>query len=109
MRRSEKVREMNNASTNRGVAPNAIYGAVTPARKLAREVGVVGFNRGVYEFDDGTYALDLAKKFPVSKPSGPMSLADAKRQLARMKTAPATSAPMTISQARHRLEAAKRR
>jgi hypothetical protein len=50
-----------------------------------RAAGVVGFSHGAYEFSDGTYALDLAKRFPVAAPSGPVTVADARRRLDRLK------------------------
>jgi aspartyl protease family protein len=50
------------------------YGDTFPLelRKTARAAGVVGYNRGVYEFQDGSYAYDLAKRQPAPKPSGPV-------------------------------------
>ena len=89
----------------------AEYGGSSTRRNLLRAAGVVAFNRGVYEFKDGTFALDIGKTCPVPRPAGPVSIGDARRRVERLKAEACAASPSScsISEARQRVEAAKRK
>jgi hypothetical protein len=61
-----------------------VYGLPPSQRILQRVAGVVGYAQGRYEFADGGWAHDLARRFPASAPPS-TSVAEAQRRLARLR------------------------
>lgn len=61
-----------------------IYGDLGSNYAQMRALGVVAFRNGLYEFRDGTFALDWTKRYPVPAPS-PLSVAASRARLDALK------------------------